>query len=92
MGNNTLIIAVDNSKECLKAVDFALQNFRKGYTYHLLHIQTHPIAASAMVGNADAVGLAYEGQLSFDKERDDASQEFMTRFFIPKASSAGAEE
>ena len=42
---------------------------RAGYTYHLLHIQTHPIAASAMVGNADAAGLAVEGQLSFDKER-----------------------
>jgi len=42
---------------------------RAGYTYHLLHIQTHPIAPLFVVGNADAAGLASEGQLRFDKER-----------------------
>ena len=41
---------------------------RAGYTYHLLHVQTHSYQLPRLgLGNADVAGLAFDGQLAFDQ-------------------------
>ncbi|BDA43896.1 hypothetical protein COCOBI_05-0790 [Coccomyxa sp. Obi] len=90
MAKKTLVIAVDNSKECLKALDFALENFPTGYSYHLVHIQPRPLASS-MVASAAAAEFAYENLAAVEKEQTEATNKFMHEVFAPKAQSAGAE-
>ncbi|BDA43897.1 hypothetical protein COCOBI_05-0800 [Coccomyxa sp. Obi] len=91
MVKKTLVIAVDNSKECRKALDFALENFPTGYTYHLVHIQPRPPSlASYMVANAAAAAFVYENLGSLEQEQIDATNKFMHEVFVPKAQSAGA--
>ena len=34
-----------------------------------MHVQTHPIAASALLANADTAAIAYYGQEAWDQER-----------------------
>lgn len=40
-----------------------------GYTYHLLHVQTHRTISSGFVGNADAALFAYDAQHADDEDR-----------------------
>ncbi|BDA51491.1 hypothetical protein COCOBI_19-0460 [Coccomyxa sp. Obi] len=75
MVNKELVIAVDNSQECLKALDFALEHFPTGYTFHLLHIQPRLHAPSSAA----------------EEEMICATQKFLEEVFVSKAKSAGAE-
>ncbi|CAL8469893.1 g9435 [Coccomyxa elongata] len=90
MGSKTLVIAVDNSKECLKALDFALQHLPNGYTYYIVHMQPRPYVSSIIAG-AVAPEFAYQQLEAFEKEMTAASNKIMDAVFIPKAKSAGAE-
>ncbi|BDA43910.1 hypothetical protein COCOBI_05-0930 [Coccomyxa sp. Obi] len=90
MANKTILIAVDNSKECLKAVDFVLEHFPQGYSYHLLHVQVSCVA-SELVADPEAAGLAHEHQYKLDQEMQAASMEALKNFFVPKAKVGGAE-
>ena len=42
---------------------------RPGWKFHLLHVQTRPIATSLLVANADTAALAFAGQDIVDDER-----------------------
>ncbi|BDA43894.1 hypothetical protein COCOBI_05-0770 [Coccomyxa sp. Obi] len=88
MVNKKLVIAVDNSKECLKAVDFALEHFPTGYTYHLVHLQPRPLA-STYIFSPLLFEYGYEDMQATEKMI--ASYNFMDGVFAPKARSAGAE-
>ncbi|CAL8469883.1 g9425 [Coccomyxa elongata] len=88
MVNKKLVIAVDNSKECLKAVDFALEHFPTGYTYHLVHLQPRPLA-SYYIFNPIIPEYGYDELQATEKML--ASYNFMDEVFAPKARSAGAD-
>ncbi|KAK9916114.1 hypothetical protein WJX75_008784 [Coccomyxa subellipsoidea] len=90
MATKSIIIAVDNSKECFKAVDFVLEHFPKGYEYHLLHVQVSSIA-SELITDDDDVGLKHERPYKMDKELTAASEDFLKEYFLPKAQANGAE-
>ncbi|EIE22634.1 hypothetical protein COCSUDRAFT_63777 [Coccomyxa subellipsoidea C-169] len=90
MIKKTLVIGVENTKECLKAVDFAIEHFPTGYVYHVLHVQSRPLATS-IVASAAAAEFAYENTEAIGKEMVAASGHFMHEVFAPRAQSAGAE-
>ncbi|CAL8465653.1 g5189 [Coccomyxa elongata] len=75
MVNKELVIAVDNSEECLKALDFAIEHFPNGYTFHLLHIQPRLHAPSSAA----------------EKEMIAATKKFLEDAFVSKAKSADTE-
>ncbi|BDA43067.1 hypothetical protein COCOBI_04-0770 [Coccomyxa sp. Obi] len=88
MVNKIILLAVDNSKECLKAVDFVLEHFPQGYSYHLLHVQVSGIA-SDLIASAEVAGLADEHQYELDQDMQAASEEALKESFIPKAKADG---
>ncbi|CAL8465654.1 g5190 [Coccomyxa elongata] len=90
MVNKRLIIAVDDSKECLKALDFAHEHFPTGYTYYLVHMQPRPLSYP-YIASAVATESAYEHLHAMEKEMAAASHLFMEEVFAPKARSTGAE-
>ncbi|BDA43895.1 hypothetical protein COCOBI_05-0780 [Coccomyxa sp. Obi] len=90
MVSKTLVIAVDNSTECLKAMDFAFENFPTGYTYHHVHIQPRPLGSS-IVGDADAAFFARETPTEEENKQIDTTKKFMYEIFAPRAKAAGVE-
>ncbi|CAL5225603.1 g8455 [Coccomyxa viridis] len=84
-----VVIAVDNSEECVKAVDFALKHFQKGYTYHLIHVQPRPVSDTRLTSDADS-SMSVHVQHTLKKDQDAASKDFLERVFVPRASSGGA--
>ncbi|CAL8469885.1 g9427 [Coccomyxa elongata] len=85
-----LVIALDNSKDCLVALNFALEHFPEGYSYHLVHIQPRPLASSILASTV-AAPCAQEGKRARDMEKTADTNRFMEEIFAPKARSAGAE-
>ncbi|CAL8469882.1 g9424 [Coccomyxa elongata] len=90
MVNKRLVIALDNSKECLKALDFALEHFPIGYTYHLVHLQPRPVAYP-YVASPLAFEISYLNMQAIDKETITSSSKFLDDVFASKAKSAGAD-
>ncbi|CAL8465663.1 g5199 [Coccomyxa elongata] len=95
MGSKRLVLAVDNSKvtsetgeECLKALDFALEHFPTGYSYHLVHMQPRPFVSAVVV---DVVCCQYDYENKQAMTAAAASNKFMDEVFVPRAKSAGAD-
>ncbi|CAL8469895.1 g9437 [Coccomyxa elongata] len=91
MASKSLVIALDNSKACNKAVDFAIEHFPKGYTYHLLHVQPRPYDASSRIAQAEATGDGHAVLWDIEKETVKMTEKIMDEVFVPRAKSSGAE-
>ncbi|CAL5226094.1 g8910 [Coccomyxa viridis] len=75
-----ILIAVDSSEACKKAVVYAKKIFPIGYTYHLVHIQT----------SADTAALAFAKQHECDELREATAKSFVHSRLLYLAGSAGA--
>ncbi|CAL8465662.1 g5198 [Coccomyxa elongata] len=92
MVSKTVVIAIDNSKECLQALDFALQHFPKGYSYHLVHIQPRPFG-STFVTTTAAAGILHDSRSALEKDMvvTGATSRFMEDIFAPRVRMAGVD-
>ncbi|CAL8465652.1 g5188 [Coccomyxa elongata] len=88
MACKKLVIAVDISKDCLKALDFALEHFPTGYKYNLVHMLPRPHISSVAAG-AVTPEYAFESVQAKAKEMTAVSNKFMEEVFVSKARSAG---
>ncbi|BDA51516.1 hypothetical protein COCOBI_19-0710 [Coccomyxa sp. Obi] len=81
MANKTLVIALDYSKDSVKALDFALEHFPKGYTYHLVHVVPRPHGFELLANEST----------DLEKDMRAAGVKYMQDLYLPKARLAGAE-
>ncbi|BDA51501.1 hypothetical protein COCOBI_19-0560 [Coccomyxa sp. Obi] len=91
MASKKVVIALDNSEACKKAVDFAVDHFKEGYTYHLLHVQPRPYDASSRIAQAEATGNGHAVLWDIEKTAVKMTQKIMDDVFVPRAKSSGAE-
>ncbi|BDA51492.1 2-hydroxyacid dehydrogenase homolog 2 [Coccomyxa sp. Obi] len=76
---------------CLKALDFALEHFPTGYSYHLVHMQPRPYASPFVADESAAPEYDYGSMRSAEMTAAAASNKFLKEVFVPKAKSAGAD-
>ncbi|CAL5226100.1 g8917 [Coccomyxa viridis] len=88
MGKRIVVIAVDDTKVGLLAIDFALEHFCEGYEFHLLHIS--PSVASFPVPYPFPHAAALAQHHEERRLNDRATRHFVKEVFLPRASSKGA--